>query len=192
LLQKAVFLDRDGVINFDSAGYIKNWAEFRFIPGSLEALAQLNAGGFSTIVITNQSALARRLLSSAELKRMHSMMKKAVAAAGGRIVDIFHCPHLPTDGCDCRKPRPGLIFQAQRKYAIDLMAAVMVGDSAGDIECARRAGVGRAVLVKSGLECDVEDQLKKRRIVPDYVADNLQAAVRWILHAFETADQRDD
>jgi D-glycero-D-manno-heptose 1,7-bisphosphate phosphatase len=181
LLKKVVFLDRDGVINFDSPDYIKSREEFEFIPGSVEAVRELTTNGFDCIVITNQSALARNLISAAELGRIHTMMKKAIASAAGRITDIFWCPHLPDDGCDCRKPEPGLIYQARRKYDINLAAAVMVGDSARDIECARRAGVGRALLVQSGKDGDVQGQLKARQMVPDHVAEDLRAAVKWIL-----------
>jgi D-glycero-D-manno-heptose 1,7-bisphosphate phosphatase len=97
---------------------------------------------------------------------------------------------MPEDGCDCRKPEPGLIFQAREKYQIDLTAAVMVGDSAKDIECARRAGCGRAILVKSGQKDDVEADLKNRQIRVDFVANNLYEAAEWILkrHAIENEE----
>ena len=88
---------------------------------------------------------------------------------------------MPEDDCDCRKPEPGLIYQAQKKYGLDLNTAVMVGDSAKDIECARRAGCGKAVLVKSGKEDDVERVLKVRQIFPDYVAEDLLDAAKWII-----------
>ena len=88
---------------------------------------------------------------------------------------------MPEDGCDCRKPEPGLINQAREKYGIDLSTAVMVGDNAKDIECARRAGCGRAVLVKSGQEDDVEAELKTRQILVDYVAEDLYGAAEWII-----------
>lgn len=191
MLEKVVFLDRDGVINFDSPDYIKSCAEFEFIPGSIEAIRRLTASGFTSIVVTNQSALARNLISAAELDRLHTMMKKTIASGGGRVTDIFWCPHLPGDGCDCRKPAPGLIYQAQRKYDIDLTAAVMVGDSAKDIECARRAGVHRAVLVQSGAAHVVERQLKARQMLPDYVAGDLLDAVKWILQGFRTIKRTD-
>ncbi len=184
LIGKVVFLDRDGTINRDSPDYIKSRGEFEFVPGSLEAIQNLTRHGFATIVITNQSAVARKLISLKELGAVHRMMIKAAARHGGEIKDIFYCPHLPQDGCDCRKPEPGLIFQARDKYAIDLSAAVMVGDSARDIECARRAGCGKAVLVKSGLRNNVEKALKARQIVPDYVAEGLLDAAEWIIVNF--------
>ena len=97
-----------------------------------------------------------------------------MAAAGGRIAAIYYCPHGPQDNCDCRKPEPGLIYQARKKYMINLASAVMVGDSAKDIECAHRAGCGRALLVKSGKDDEVEDKLKTRQI-PPILAGNCRA-----------------
>jgi len=181
LLQKVVFLDRDGTINRDSSDYIKSREEFEFLPGSLDAIRNLTVNGFVNIVITNQSALPRQLISLDELESVHNVMARTVALNGGEIKDVFYCPHMPQDECDCRKPEPGMIYQAREKHAIDLTTAVMVGDSAKDIECARRAGCGRAVLVRSGLYDDVEDGLQKRQIFPDYVAENLLDAAQWII-----------
>jgi D-glycero-D-manno-heptose 1,7-bisphosphate phosphatase len=183
LLKKVVFLDRDGTINRDSADYIRSRDEFEFIPGTVAAIGDLIAGGFTCMVITNQSALARGFISTAELDAMHAMMCDEIAAGGGKITDIFFCPHIPEDECSCRKPAPGLLFQAQQKYNVDLADAVMVGDSAKDIECGRAAGCGRTVLVKSGRDADVEKQLHKRQITADYVAADLLEAARWIIAA---------
>ena len=181
MLHKVVFLDRDGTINRDSADYIKSRAEFEFLPGSLAAIKKLTQNGFTTIVITNQSAVPRKLIRAKELEEVHNMMIDAAAQIGAEITDIFYCPHLPENGCDCRKPEPGLVYQAREKYAIDLSTAVMVGDSARDIECARRAGCGKAVLVKSGLKEDVAEKLKSRRIRVDFVAKDLYEAAEWII-----------
>ena len=181
MLKKVVFLDRDGVINFDSPNYIKSRCEFKFIPGSIEAISELTLNGFTSFVITNQSALARGLISFEELEEIHNMMKKRVASEGGKLTEIFFCPHMPNDGCDCRKPQPGMIFQAQRKYDIDLADAVMVGDSAKDIVCAYNAGCDRAVQVKTGKEGEIERLLDARQIRPDHVAANLLEAAKWIM-----------
>ena len=140
MLKKVVFLDRDGTINQDSDAYIKNWSEFEFLPRSLEALRDLTAAGYTLIMITNQSAIPRKLLSRAQLEQIHSKLKATVERKGGNVNDIFFCPHMPEDGCDCRKPAPGLIIQAKERYDIDLAASIMIGDSAKDIACARNAG----------------------------------------------------
>lgn len=181
LMNKVAFLDRDGTINRDSHNYIKGWEEFEFLPGSLDAIRNLTLNGFVNFVITNQSAVPRNLITANELEFVHNMMTETVAQNGGEIKDVFYCPHLPSDKCDCRKPEPGLIFQARDKYSIDLRATVMVGDSAKDIECARRAGCGRAVLVKSGKEDGAEKELKARQLHADYVARDLNEAAEWII-----------
>lgn len=182
--QRVVFLDRDGVINKDLPDYIKSWEEFEFLPGSIEAIRLLNSKGFATIIITNQSAINRNMISKQGLEHIHALMKKAIKSGGGEIKDIFFCPHTPEEGCDCRKPEPGLIYQAQKKYQIDLPASIMVGDNAKDIECARRAGCGLSVLVKSENFSNAERFLSERKIFPDYVALDLYDAVSWITNHF--------
>jgi len=181
ILRKVVFLDRDGVINRDSPDYIKSWSEFEFLPGSLEAIKLLTLNGFATIVITNQSVINRKMVSGKVLDYMHTMMKEAVTSKGGQIKDIFFCPHVPEDRCNCRKPSPGLIFKAKRKYRIDIATSVMVGDSAKDIECARNAGCRHAVLVKTGNGSEAEKILKEKAIYPDLIARDLLEAVGWII-----------
>jgi D-glycero-D-manno-heptose 1,7-bisphosphate phosphatase len=181
LLQKVVFLDRDGVINEDSPAYIKSRSEFKFIPNSLNAIRTLTQSGFTIIVITNQSAVGRKLITREDLEGIHRLMRQAVSEKGGEIRDVFYCPHLPENGCSCRKPLPGLIYKARQAYRIDLGTSIMVGDNAKDIECARNAGCGRAILVKTGQGREAARLLAEKNISPDYVAEDLWAAVRWIV-----------
>jgi D-glycero-D-manno-heptose 1,7-bisphosphate phosphatase len=185
LQKKVVFLDRDGTINRDSSDYIKSWEEFEFLPGSLKAIQRLTASGFTPIIITNQSAVARKLISAEHLDDMHRMMKQVVETNAGKIKNIFYCPHMPGEGCDCRKPEPGLVFQARDKYRIDLTAAVMVGDSAKDIECGHNAGCGKTVLVKTGNFAQAERSLTEKRIIPDFVALDLFEAAEWIMANYQ-------
>ncbi len=180
-LNNVVFLDRDGVINFDRSDYIKSWSEFKFIPRSIEAIKELALKEFNVIVITNQSVINRNMVSEKGLEHIHESMKNEVKSGGGLIKDIFFCPHIPEDNCDCRKPKPGLIYQAQKAYSIDLKDAVMVGDSAKDIECARNAGCGTAVLVKTGNGAEAEKTLAEKKIYPDHIAQDLYEAVQWII-----------
>lgn len=187
---RVIFLDRDGVINHDSPDYIKSWSEVRFIPGSLSAIRRLNEVGYTVIVITNQSAVQRGLISLDELERIHRRMQEAAAAEGGRIAAIFFCPHLPDEGCPCRKPRPGLIRAARAAYAIDIEQSVMVGDSARDIECARRAGCGLAVLVETGNGREACEELARKGIRPDRTASDLAAAAEWIISRNTTPDKK--
>lgn len=178
---RTVFLDRDGVINEDSDAYIKNPSEFHFIPGSPEAVALLNRHGFEVMVITNQSMIGRKMADLAALETIFDKMKTGIEQAGGRIKDIFFCPHAPDQGCSCRKPLPGLIFKAATIHGIDLGQAVMVGDSARDIECGRRAGCGRTCLVATGNGQKAANELSRKAAAPDGFAQDLYEAAQWIV-----------
>lgn len=185
LLKKVVFLDRDGVINRDSPDYIRCWEEFIFLPKSLEAMKILTQKGFTLIVITNQSVIGRKWVLPEVLAEMHRRLKSEVASHGGRITDIFVCPHSPDQDCSCRKPKPGLIRQACQKYDIDLSDAVMVGDSAKDILCGKAAGCGKTVLVQTGYVpaggIPAQDALALDNICPTAVVADLLEAARWII-----------
>ena len=178
--EPTVFLDRDGVINRDSADYVTAWDQFHFLPGSLEAICRLTQAGMTVMVITNQSAVGRGMMKIATLESMHRNLCRAVAALGGHIEAIYYCPHHPDEVCTCRKPKPGLIRQAQRHYGLDPVTATMIGDSQRDIECGIRAGCGRTILVQSGLH-DHRPQLEAKGMLPDLVAADLAEAVTWLL-----------
>ncbi len=180
-VQKAVFIDRDGVINQDSRAYIKSWSEFKFLPRSLEALQNLTQHNFRSFLITNQSAVNRKLITPETLTDIHTKMLAEIIAAGGRIDDIFFCPHLPQEGCNCRKPKSGLILAAQKKYDLHLATSYMIGDSAKDIVCARQAGCGFALLVKTGDYATASSELADAGITPDHIANNLYDATNWII-----------
>jgi D-glycero-D-manno-heptose 1,7-bisphosphate phosphatase len=181
MLARAVFLDRDGVINRDSADYITRFEQFELYPGSLDALRRLTAAGFALIVVTNQSAVGRGWISLDELERIHAHLRASVAAAGGRILDILVCPHRPSEGCACRKPRPGLLHAAGAAHGIDLGSAVMIGDSRRDIECARRAGVGTTILVRTGNGELAGRELAETGRPPDVTVDDLARAADWLV-----------
>jgi len=176
-----VFLDRDGVINADSPDYIKSRAEFHPLPGSIEGIVRLTRAGVRVIVITNQSAINRGMVPLAELDAIHQELRTVVSAQGGQITDIFFCPHHPDDGCDCRKPKPGLILAASKRHGIVLADSVMIGDSAKDILAGQAAGCGRTVLVQTGHADRALRSLAKAGRRPDHVAADLAAAVDWIL-----------
>ena len=181
---KTVFLDRDGVINHDSSAYIKRWEEFEFLPGSLEAIKLLTDEMFTIIIITNQSIINRGMAAQNDLEHIFSNMKEAITQNGGKITDIFHCPHTPEENCACRKPSPGMVFAAQKKYNIDLSYACFVGDSAKDMECAKRAGCAFSILVKTGNGADAIRELANTKNAPDYVAENLLEAAKIIITRF--------
>ncbi len=181
LRQKVIFLDRDGVINRDSSDYIKRWSEFHFLPGSLEALHRLTQQGFQLFVITNQSAINRKMVPVETLQDIHTRMHAEIRAYGGKIQDVFYCPHTPDEQCNCRKPAPGLIYRAQQIHHIDLQSAGMIGDSAKDIECARNAGCGYSILVQTGNGPAASKALLQKGIRPDHEASTLYTAAEWIL-----------
>jgi D-glycero-D-manno-heptose 1,7-bisphosphate phosphatase len=181
MAKRYVFLDRDGVINKDSPDYVKSWSEFESLPKSINAIRLLTEKNYQVVIITNQSIINRKMASLDDLEFIHAMMKKAVKDGGGEIKDIFFCPHTPEDGCSCRKPEPGLILEAQKKYGIDVTKSVMVGDSAKDIECARRAGCRYAILVKTGNYEQAVSVLKEKKIYPDHIARDLYEAAEWII-----------
>jgi len=133
---KLVILDRDGVINYDSAEFIKSPDEWQPIPGSLEAIARLTQAGHHVVVATNQSGVGRGLLDMATLSAIHDKMHKALAHAGGRIDAVFYCPHAQEDGCSCRKPKPGMLEDIARRFNVDLADMPCIGDSQRDLEAA--------------------------------------------------------
>ncbi len=181
MLQKVVFLDRDGVINREGSSYVTTWSQFKFLPGSIKAIKRLTENGFTVILITNQSIINRKMVCLKTLETIHHNMKKVIESQGGKIKDVFFCPHMPEDECACRKPKPGMILEAKKKYNIDLSSAFMVGDRSKDIACARNAGCAFAILVKSGNGLYTEYSLDEHKYVPDHVAKDLYEAVTWII-----------
>lgn len=144
----AVILDRDGVLNErpPRAEYVVAPADLRWLPGSLEALRLLREAGFLVIVVTNQAGIARGTMSVADLEAVHHRLRSDAAAAGGDIGAIYYCPHGWDEGCDCRKPRPGMLFAAQRDHGLDLSRTWFIGDDDRDREAALAAGC-RSMLV---------------------------------------------
>jgi len=146
---KLIILDRDGVINIDSAQFIKTPEEWKPIPGSLEAIARLTRDGWRVVVATNQSGLARGLFEMATLNSIHAKMHKAVAQAGGRIEAVFYCPHAAEMDCGCRKPKTGLFNEIATRYGRDLLGVPSIGDSLRDLQAAASVGA-RPLLVRTG------------------------------------------
>ena len=171
-----IVLDRDGVINQDSEEFIKSEDEWQPIPGSLEAIAALTGAGFTLAIASNQSGLARGLFDQAALDTMHAKMLGLVHEAGGHISRIVFCPHGPNEGCDCRKPRPGLLEQLAKHFDTSLAGVPVVGDALRDLEAAAAAGA-RPVLVRSGKGRKTEAALPER-FAGVAVYDDLAAAAR--------------
>ncbi len=146
---KLVILDRDGVINFDSAQFIKNPGEWKPIPGSLDAIARLNQNGYRVVVATNQSGVGRGLFDMDTLNAIHDKMHKALFAVGGRLDAIFYCPHPADSDCDCRKPKSGMFKRIAETLNADLRGVVAVGDSLRDLQAGAAVGC-QPMLVLTG------------------------------------------
>jgi D-glycero-D-manno-heptose 1,7-bisphosphate phosphatase len=145
----AILLDRDGVINRERADYVKSWDEFEFLPGALAALQRLAQLKWPILVITNQSAIGRNLVTVDDVDEIHRQLSAAVADAGGRIDAFYICPHHPAAGCACRKPQPGLLIQAATAFHLKLARCIFIGDSYTDYQAANAAGC-HCMLVNSG------------------------------------------
>ncbi len=174
-----VILDRDGVINRDSPEFVKSAAEFVPLPGSIRAIAELDRGGFTVTVASNQSGLARGLFDRKALRAMHRKLRRLVAAEGGRIDRIVVCPHGPDDGCSCRKPKDGLLRRLGRHYGTSLEAVPVIGDSLRDLQAAVTSGA-RPMLVRSGNGRKTEGQLDGV-LAGTAVFDDLAAAAAALL-----------
>src|SRR5271156_4170588 len=141
-MSRAVFLDRDGVINQrpPEGEYVTRWEDFHILPRVAEGIALLNHARFSVIVVTNQRCIAKGLMTEVDLEKMHERMTDDLARAGASIDATFYCPHEIEPPCDCRKPAPGMLLSAALLHGIDLRTSWMIGDSDNDMEAGRKAG----------------------------------------------------
>ena len=181
-----LILDRDGVVNQDSSDYIKGLAEWFPISGSIEAIAALARGGYRIAIASNQSGLSRGLFSVDDLETIHATLCRLVADRGGRIAGIFYCPHLPGEGCRCRKPATGLLEDIEAALGEPARGAMFIGDSLKDLQAARAFGC-QPVLVRTGKGRATEQALRQPTVdladpaaIPVY--DDLASAARAILH----------
>jgi D-glycero-D-manno-heptose 1,7-bisphosphate phosphatase len=175
---KLVILDRDGVINEDSDDFIKSPDEFIPLPGSLEAIARLKQAGYLVAVATNQSGISRGYLDLDTLNAMHDKLKNLLNELGASVDGIFYCPHGPDDGCECRKPKPGLYHQISQQFKMPLEGMPVIGDSLRDLEAARAVGA-KPILVRTGKGLRTLEAGKGLEDVPVY--ENLSEAVDAIL-----------
>jgi D-glycero-D-manno-heptose 1,7-bisphosphate phosphatase len=139
-LSRAVFLDRDGVLTRERPDYVKTPEELEILPGIEGPLREIQKRAFRIIIVTNQSVVGRGLTTHLEMTKIHQKLRQELAGFGVTIDGIYYCPHRPEEGCDCRKPQPGLILKASTELGIDTKRSWMIGDKEMDIEAARRAG----------------------------------------------------
>lgn len=175
---RALLLDRDGVINRDSSAFVRSADDFEPLPGSLEAIARAHHAGYRVIVVSNQSGLARGLLDLRALNGIHRRLQRELEQFGARIEAFFFCPHAPDEGCDCRKPRAGLLENIAERLRFDLAGTPFIGDRLSDARAARAAGA-TPMLVRSGLQPPDANALSALGEVAVY--DDLTAAIEALL-----------
>jgi len=184
-LRSAVFLDRDGTIN-EEHGYLRQPAAVRLLPTVGEALALLNALNIPVIIVTNQSALERGLMTRVEFDAVNHALRTALQACGVRYDALYCCPHAPdhVPPCPCRKPRPGLLVQAAADFDLDLSRSYVIGDKQSDLDAGYAVGC-RTVLVRTGCGDTTYRTLAQQRRQPDYIADTLLEATQWVTWAIQ-------
>lgn len=177
---KAIIIDRDGVINEERVPHVCNLGEWVAIPNSLEAIARLNQLQYHVFVASNQSGIGKGLYSLETLNAIHDKMHAELKRVGGVISDIAYCPHHPAAGCDCRKPKPGLLHQLAKKYHLDLSDIFFIGDSWSDVLAAQAAGA-KPILVRSGkgwlTVAEHQTAIKNMQLK---IFDDLFEVVKWI------------
>ena len=146
----AIFLDRDGVIIKNRSSYVRDWSQVEFYKRSFTALSRLSGTPYKIVVVTNQSAVGRGLISTFAANEINRRIVELVENSGGRIDGIFMCPHHPDEQCNCRKPEPGLLIEAANALDIDLKRSVLIGDAVSDLQAGQNAGVAKTILVLTG------------------------------------------
>ena len=197
MMERAVFLDRDGVIA-EEIGYLRDASELRLIPDSSRAVHLLNKTGMKVILITNQSGVARGYFAEGVISQIHQAMEKQLSAAKAFIDAIYYCPHHPEGvieeyaiQCDCRKPGSGMLTQAAQDHGIDLKHSYLVGDKLSDVECAQRTGVS-GILVLTGYGKDERKKITDGSSVkPIYIAKDLYEAAQWIIEDYGSGNRGD-
>jgi D-glycero-D-manno-heptose 1,7-bisphosphate phosphatase len=172
--RRFVLLDRDGTIN-EEVGHLSDPSDLRLIPGSADAIRRLRSAGLGVVIVTNQANVGRGLLSTDALEEIHARLRTMLDAEGTQVDAILHCPHAPEEGCDCRKPAPGMAVDAAARFSFDVAQAYVIGDHAGD------AGMGRAIgattfLVLTGHGVEEREGVERDGLADHVVADLAAAA----------------
>jgi D-glycero-D-manno-heptose 1,7-bisphosphate phosphatase len=176
-MDPALFLDRDGVIIDNRPDYVRTWSDVSFYPEALSALQKINFSKYKIIIITNQSAVSRGIISHSSAEEINWQLVNEIESAGGRIDGVYLCPHTPEDNCPCRKPRPGMILQAAAEFSLDLKNSILIGDAISDIIAGQTAGVDNNVLVKTGRGAAQIELPQASQIPPFLIYDSLAEAL---------------
>lgn len=173
----ALFLDRDGVIIENRPNYVRSVDEITYIASSVKALAKIQSIPFKIVVVTNQSAIGRGLMTQTVADDINAKVQEHLLHSGGRIDAVYVCPHTPQDNCDCRKPKPGLILRAAEALSIDLSRSFMIGDALDDVRAGQNAGIPNTFLLLTGRGKDQIRLPQSNHLQPFQVYDDLAAAI---------------
>jgi D-glycero-D-manno-heptose 1,7-bisphosphate phosphatase len=184
-MQRAVFLDRDGVLIENRADYVRDWSHVTLLPGTVEALKGFHAKHLKIIVVTNQSAVGRGLISFETAWEINNRLTKTIKENGGWIDAVYMCPHQPQVKCNCRKPQPGLLHQAARDLSLDLGSSWMVGDAWSDLLAGQSAGLQGTIMVRTGRGTNQLLETQPAEIASFIVCDNLFGAYRAITDSIQ-------
>lgn len=178
-MNRAIFLDRDGTLNYDSRDYIKNLSEFKLYPFTISALQILSSLGFKLVIISNQACIGKGLTTEEAVEEIHSFLRSELKSNGVILDGVYYCPHRKEDNCDCRKPAIGNVKRAAADFAIDLSQSYFIGDSPKDVLTGRNAGCC-TIRVATGVWQDEPVEYSGAEIEPDYKSDNLLSAAQLI------------
>jgi D-glycero-D-manno-heptose 1,7-bisphosphate phosphatase len=149
-MHQAIFLDRDGVLIENRSDYVRDWSQVKIFPDAIHALSHSAIKNYKIVIVTNQSAVGRGLISLETAKDINGRLVDLIHHSGGQMDAVYLCPHKPDDGCNCRKPKPGLLLQAAKELSLDLRRSWMIGDAWSDVQAGQMAGVRQAILLKTG------------------------------------------
>jgi D-glycero-D-manno-heptose 1,7-bisphosphate phosphatase len=176
----AIFLDRDGVLIENKSDYVRDWSDVKIYPDAIRALSLSAIKKYKIVVVTNQSAVGRGLISLETANEINNRLVNLIHRSGGQVDAVYMCPHKPDDRCFCRKPEPGLLLQASQELSLDLTRSWMIGDAWSDVLAGQSAGVRLAILLKTGRG---KEQLLKpspKNVQNHLVSENLSQALESI------------
>lgn len=177
----AIFLDRDGVIIENRFDYTRDWSQVRIFPGAIRALSNSKLINHKIVIVTNQSAVGRGIVSLETAEEINNRLVNLIRDQGSRVDNVYLCPHGPDDGCECRKPKPGLLLRAARELSLDLKRSWMIGDAWSDVQAGQAAGVQGTIIVKTGRGIDQLSLHQPEDVTDFLISDDLPQAIDIIL-----------
>ena len=175
--QPALFLDRDGVIIENRLNYVRSWQDVEIYPQAISALARIATAPYRILIVTNQSAVGRGIISLDEAWDINNRLIKVIVMSGGRIDGVYMCPHAPQDGCSCRKPKPGLLLQAEQEHKLDMSKSILIGDALTDLLAGQSSSVRNLALVRTGRGASQAHHAQREELAPFPVFEDLTEAL---------------